>query len=435
MIEAQIINKVLETKSMEFIYSNNIDRTYFETFKEEFEFIEAHYMKYDTVPDKETFCNEFIEFEIFNVGENTQFLLDKIREQYAYNNVVPVIQKSAEMLQTDAIEAVSYLKTKIEPIMQQSTVIDGVNIIKNSKERWDEYIRRKELDGLLGISTGMEELDDLLHGWLPGEELVTIVGRTNEGKSWILLYFLMEAWKQGKRVLLYSGEMSELLCGYRFDTLFAHFSNRAMMKGEEELGSEVDSRTPEDYQKYLESLSSSEVPFIVITPKMLGNKRPTVQTMNLLIEKYNPDIVGIDQISLMEDYRKSNGDPARIQLAHISEDLFISSEKYKIPFLVDAQGNRKSVQKKKNDESIDKAPELDEISESDAIAQNSSRVISIKQTSAGLRMAIRKNRYGENNCDFLYFWDINTGRFKYIPQFNGETVDDISETNQAEDIF
>lgn len=433
MIELQIINKILKDKSLDITISNGIDSSYFSTYTEEFKYIEEHYGKYGVIPDRETFGAKYSEFDFINVGENERYLVEALREQNTYTKLVPVIQKSADMLQSDSIEAVNYLKNKIEPIIKTAVAISGVDIIKKSGERWEEYLRRKEVGGLLGISTGMKELDDLLHGWLPGEEVATIVGRTNEGKSWILLYFLMEAWKQGKKVLLYSGEMSELICGYRFDTLHKHFSNRGLMSGSEDLGME---QNDEDYGDYLEKLANDETPFIVVTPKMLGNKRPTVQTLNMLIEKYSPDIVGIDQISLMEDYRMQKGDPTRIQLAHISEDLFISSEKYKIPFLVDAQGNRKSVSKKKDTETIEKAPELDEISESDAIAQNSSRVISIKQTAAGLRMAIRKNRYGQNNVDFLYFWDINCGIFRYIPQFNGVTVDEeTEETNQDDDIF
>lgn len=436
MIELQIINKILKDNSLDMVVRNSLDVSYFPTFSDEFMYIQKHYGKYGTVPDRETFGNKFPEFDFLNVGENEQYLIETLREEHTFTELVPVIQKTADLLQKDANKAINYLKGEIEPILKNSVYAGGKNIIKYAEERWDEYIRRQEVGGLLGITTGMKELDDLLHGWLPGEELVSIVGRTNEGKSWILLFFLMCAWKEGKKVLLYSGEMSELVCGYRFDTLLKHFSNRGLMSGSKELGTPEIGGTPEDYQKYLKSLKDNEVPFIIITPKMLGNKQPTVQTLNMLIEKYNPDIVGVDQISLMSDYRKAKGDSVRIQYAHIAEDLYLSSEKYKIPFLLDVQGSRRSVQKKKSDNTIDKAPELDEIAESDAIGQNSSRVISIKQTASGLLLSVKKNRYGENNKDFLYFWDINYGMFKFIPQYNTQcNEDEEEELSQEEDIF
>ena len=52
--------------------------------------------------------------------------------------------------------------------------------------------------------------------------------------------------------------------------------------------------------------------------------------------------------------------------------------------------------------------------ESDGIAQNSSRVISLVQTKSGLSLKITKNRYGENNKKLLYVWDIDCGVFSYV---------------------
>ena len=128
-----------------------------------------------------------------------------------------------------------------------------------------------------------------------------------------------------------------------------------------------------------------------------------------LIEKYDPDIIGIDQFSLMADYR-SNRDPVRIQLTHIAEDLFHLSEKFGKPILADAQASRKA-----SDKDTPEAPELDEIGESDGIGQNSSRVITLVQAPSGLILSIKKNRYGLNNKNLSYCWDIDKGKFDYLP--------------------
>ena len=42
---------------------------------------------------------------------------------------------------------------------------------------------------------------------------------------------MVAAWKQGKRVGVYSGEMSEERIGYRIDTLINHFSNKELVRG------------------------------------------------------------------------------------------------------------------------------------------------------------------------------------------------------------
>lgn len=427
MVELQIINKILTENSLGLTVSRGITSDYFTTYRAEYDFILGHNEKYGQVPDALTMGSQFKDFDFVQVNEADQYLLEKLAEQYTFKMVVPIVQKSADMLQTDSIEAVRYLKSKIEPLLNIGKFGLGKNIIKTAMERWDEYIKRKSVNGLLGITTGMPEMDEILHGWLPGEELVTIVGRTNEGKSWIMIYFLVMAWKAGKKVLLYSGEMSSLIVGFRFDTLHENFSNSGMMNGGEQLGTSTDSRSEGDYQTYIDGLAKMDVPFIVVTPKDFGGRRPTVQDLNMLIEKYKPDIVGVDQLSLMEDHRQRKGDPNRILLSHITEDLFLSSEKYGIPILADAQANRKAAQSTKKDQGAENTPELDEIGEADAIGQNSSRVISIKQTSAGLKMAIKKNRYGINNREFLYFWDIDTGRFQFIHNSQYESAGEDEE--------
>ena len=168
-----------------------------------------------------------------------------------------------------------------------------------------------------------------------------------------------------------------------------------------------------DYTQYINDLENNKElpPYIVVTPVDFGGKMLTVSKLRALIKEYKPDIVGIDQISLMEDERRLKGDQTRTQYTHIAQDLFNMSTEFSIPIIVDAQANR-------NKADIDKPenPELADIGESDGIAQNSSRVISLVQTKAGLSLKITKNRYGENNKQLLYVWDIDNGIFSFVTE-------------------
>src|SRR5699024_2578928 len=111
--------------------------------------------------------------------------------------------------------------------------------------------------------------------------------------------------------------MYEKLIGFRFNTLYKNFSNSKLMAGSCALGA---GRTVDEYYDYLTHLSTNETPFYIVTPKHLGGNRLTVPKLNQLIEQYKPGIVGIDQISLMDDVRRQSGDPQRIQYSNISED-------------------------------------------------------------------------------------------------------------------
>lgn len=406
MIEAQIINRILKSKSLTIVRQNNIDSDYFISYNAEFKFIEAHYGKYGVVPDVETFLATFNDFDLIEVHESDQYLVETLQEQYIYSKMVPFVHKIAELVQVNAQDAVDFAKTNLEEISKLSARYRaGYDIVKNSDDRRNEYKYRLEVEGLLGISTGIEALDAITHGWLK-EDFVAIVGRTNEGKSWILLFFLVAAWKSGIPVLLYSGEMSKEVVGFRFDTLNEHVSNLALMRGQDKLGKDDDPKTPNDYYEYLNNLSTNETPFIVVTPKDIGGRRLTIPILHQLIEQYKPGIVGVDQLSLMDDYRAAKGEQTRMKYTHISEDLYLTSEKYGIPILTPVQANRDSAKEKKDSENT---PELHQINESDGIGQNATRVVSMKQLGVTLKLSIKKNRYGLNNQEIMTLWDIDKG--------------------------
>lgn len=191
---------------------------------------------------------------------------------------------------------------------------------------------------------------------------------------------------------------------YRNDTLGMNYTNSQLMRGTIADG---------DYTQYINDLETNKElpPYIVVTPVDFGGKMLTVSKLRALIKEYKPDIVGIDQISLMEDERRAKGDQTRTQYTHIAQDLFNMSTEFSIPIIVDAQANRN-----KADMAKPENPELADIGESDGIAQNSSRVISLVQTKAGLSLKITKNRYGENNKQLLYVWDIDNGIFSFVTE-------------------
>lgn len=407
MVQLQILNKILLEKNLDLVINNGLTKEYFNEYVDEYNFIVNHYDTYGNVPDDETMAEKFTDFEFIDVEETNKYLVETIKEEHLYNIMVPILNKSAELMQNDADQAIKYLLPKVSKVLETSQFKEGTDIMKNVDSRLEEYERRKTMKGMLGITTGLAELDDLFGGWLPGEELVCIIGRVNQGKSWILQYFLAKAWENKKKVLLYSGEMSEYQVGFRTDTLITHLSNSCLMRGT------LDKEDEEIYISELKRFKDFNTPFIVVTPKDLGNKKLTVSMLDNLIKKYDPDIIGIDQVSLMEDERRVKGTTRADELTHLTEDMFALSEKYKKPILVDCQANRKATIK--DDDGYYDTPELEDAKDSDGIVANSSRVITIAQTGAGLKLSIKKNRYGSNNRDFNYYWDIDKGKFDFLP--------------------
>ncbi len=423
MIELQVINKILLDGDLNFIRKNNITNDYFINFKTEFNFILNYYKKYGTVPTKETFIDNFPEFEFSSVRENEDYLRDKFKEEYLYNKSLPVLQKVSDLLKENSFEAFNYLKGKL-PELMLGLDTEAVDLIKQADLRKDSLNNRAVLEDKNSIKTGLKELDDTLFGWMHGEELVTVFARTGEGKTWLLVWFLVNAWKQGYRVGMYSGEMSSERIGYRFDTILKHFSNNDLIKGT--------IINLNEYNNYINDLKNSdEKPFYIITPYDLGG-RATVSQLESFIDTYHLDILGIDQYSLMKDERASRRNDTREELEHISSDLFELSIRKKIPIIALSQANRTGVRSEKDKGT----PEIESIYGSDAIAQNSTKIISFRQKGTGIELSIKKNRDGRVGDTFTYSWDLDKGYIIFIDENNEQAKEDIiNQYEDVEDVF
>ena len=423
MVDVQILSKVLDTGNIDIITYNGLNSDYFPNYIEEFRFIVDHYKQYNKVPDKETFLSQFPDFAIAKVAEADTYLLDKISEEYLYNKSVPVLKKVEELLKTDSRKAVTFLQQEL-PFLTSKLRLTAKDIVKDADYRIEELEKRK--DGKYFITTGFKELDNALMGWQRGEDLITIMGRTNDGKTWCLLKFLEEAWKAGYRVGLYSGEMSATQVGFRFDTIYNNFSNSILTKGTQDI---------EPYKKYINELKEKNS-FFVITPEDMGGSC-TVTKLEAFVQKYKLDILGVDQYSLMDDENYKQGQPLRTKYDNISKGLFLLSCKYHIPVLAAVQANRASVAKDKKNKS--EGPKLEHISEADAIAHNSSRVLAMRQNEGNLEFEIVKNRIGGRNGKYIYRWLIDTGKFEYVPTIANNDDEKIEEIRKQfrdkEDIF
>lgn len=430
MVVLQILNKIIKSSDMSLVINNNLTREMFLTYEDEFDYINNFYNKYGKVPDKETFLNEFREFQLLEVTESDRFLIDKINEEYLYYKTVPVIQQAAELLKSNSDEAVEYLLEEISNLSKiQKT--EGINIIQKSEIRFKEYEEKLKGKDTKYITTGFEELDNIFKGFAKGEELVVLFARIGQGKSWILNKMLSHSWEIGMNVGLISPEMSSTKIGYRFDTLIGHFNNSDLIWGKEQKG----------YSDYINNLKSKNNKFIVTIPQDF-NKKITVTKIKSFCQKNKIDILGIDGITYLTDERYKKGDNRTTMLTNISEDLMSLSIELGIPILVVVQSNRSGV----NKDNEDATPDLENIKDSDGIAANATKVIAIRQKTSDniIQLGVKKHRDGISGQTLLYQFDFNTGNFSYVPSQNdgveshkrNERIKQVKkEYKDSEDVF
>lgn len=164
MVVLQTINRIIQTSNFDLVIDNNLTKEMFLNYENEFEYIDNFYKQYGKVPDKETFLNEFPDFNLIDVSESEKYLIDKINEEYLYYKTVPVVQNVAEKLKSNSEEAVDYLLQEIPKLVNiQKT--NGEDIIQNAEKRLNEYELKVKGNDRQYITTGFEELDTIFKGF------------------------------------------------------------------------------------------------------------------------------------------------------------------------------------------------------------------------------------------------------------------------------
>lgn len=398
MIALQVLNKILSTQDGKILTEYALTSNHFAGYEQEYNFIKEHLDNFKKVPDKATFLNNFPDFELIDVKEDNEYLANSLKEEELYYRSAEVIQTAAEKLKSNANDAVNYLQNKLIEL-QPSEVIKGVDILKQSRLRFEEYKNKQNCTVPFYIKTGFKELDDIIGGWAKGEEFVVFFARTGMGKSWMLIKSMATAVEQGYNVGYISPEMSASKIGYRFDTVVSNFSNRDLVRGNAVNG----------YENYIDTLSEFPSKFLVTTPKDF-QRNITVSKLRAYCMNNDLDILAIDGITYLRDERRQRGDNKTTMLTNISEDLMSLSCDLKIPILTVVQSNREGVK-----QDSEGTPELENIRDSDGIAFNATKVISLKQNSGCLEMCVKKHRDGEFGGTLNYTWNIDKGEFRYMP--------------------
>lgn len=411
-VEIQAINQILQEKSLDIIYKEGVEPNYFLSNKEQIDFILNHKKEYGVVPSTQTFTTQYRDFPIFKVTESRKYLADKIIEATLFQKVVPIVNQFRDKMQKDSVDATDFIIQAISDVKQeiQTKQAIGVDIISSAKDRYEDYQQRCLKGGLLGITTGIAELDEATSGWLPEEHCV-LFARTNEGKSWIAELFAVNAWKSGKKVLYYAGEMSALMMGYRFDTLYKNVSNMSILRGNTDLDS--------TYKNYTDELSKNSG-LICITPQDFGNKKPKISQIKQVAKEHNVDLIILDQLSLLDDEKST--DNKTVRYSNISQDIKLAGVEMQIPWITVAQANREAEKDKKTREN---APLLHHVEYSDALVQDATRVISLKYAEGILTLSLKKNRFGGKNVDVMMKWDIDKGIIE--PMLDADRLEELGE--------
>ena len=185
--------------------------------------------------------------------------------------------------------------------------------------------------------------------------------------------------------------------GYRIDTLLGHMPNIAISRGE--------LLAMKEYKNYMDALPNLGYGNInVLTPAMIAGPA-TVSALQAFVERYNLDILFIDQYSLLEDDSKAK--VMHEKVANISKAIKNLQVLKEIPIIAVSQMNRT-----KNE---DGSQDTTQIGLSDRIGQDATCIIMLDKKDDIFTLNIVKARDGGDGRKLEYKVDLNRGEFTYMP--------------------
>ena len=276
-----------------------------------------------------TFQAQFPDITLVKVREPLTFLKEEINKNKQHIILLETFNKLKELGSEDVTDAWTYLANQCERVANLDST-QPLNLIKDAQERArqvQEYSRQAR------IPTGFDEIDKVMYGGFSTvEELVLLIARTNNGKSWVVTKMMETAQKNDFPVLYYSPEMQAGFLGTRFDTWRAHFQNSQLHQG----------KYNEQYYEYLKNLSEEETPAFILEDKDVPENEVNVDVLRKLVKAHKIKLLIIDGLSYMEDSRGKRGDSDYVKYKNLCADLFRLSKQFGCAVVVVMQANRES---------------------------------------------------------------------------------------------
>ena len=427
--QAQAISKILSSKDFSMVTLNNLDESFFFDYAAEFKFIRNHYDTYHKVPDVVTFLGAFPDFDYVDVAEPDSYIVSQLFTDYNTNVIATSYNKMKKLIEAGKNdEAQQYYLESLNKI-KQGGGMTCTDIIANTS-RYDRYLDRTANPTNYRLKTGFKELDQILGGIDRKEENMVIIARPGIGKTQVLLKMAAEASKQDLKVGIYEGEMTADKVGYRIDTFLKNIENTAINRGELYIKKE--------YEKYIKDLPNSGYGSIkVLTPTDVPSGIVTVDTLKAFIERYELDVLFVDQYDLLDDTSYTRAEFERV--GNIAKAIKKLQVEKKIPIISVSQMNRT----KSEDENGKKIQDTTQVAGSDKISRYATTIIALEQKKTEgtplteLTLNIIKARDGGDGNKLKYTTDFNMGTFKYIPTENDgiTTKEEFEELANSYNVF
>jgi replicative DNA helicase len=396
--EAKVISAVLNDKQVHVLLQANIDNL-LRTHNDVWEFIRNYFEHNSAVPPMNLVIDKFRDFQPVDGVGATKHHLEELQTEYLTDSLKDILRSAAGVVQQgEGNKALEDLITQTSELKKNTSAIRDIDVTDlESAIAYFENLKVQQAAGHVGIKTNLPGFDNYLpSGIMPGQ-LGVFLAYPGIGKSWMALYFAVQAWKQGKTPLVISLEMSETEVRNRVFTIMGEglWSHRKLSNGDVELDT-----LKAWHAKHLQGKPE----FHIISNDQGGEINPSV--LRGKIDQYKPDFVIVDYLQLMSPNQKSDNETVRMK--NLSRELKLMAIGEEVPIIAISSATPDDA----ND--LTSVPTLGQTSWSRQIAYDADWVIALgrAQNSDVIECAFRKNRNGFMG-DFLVQVDFDKGYYRY----------------------
>lgn len=396
--EAKVISAVLEDKQIHVLLQANVENL-LRTHTDIWNFIRRYAETNGTVPPVSLVVEKFRDFEPVKEIGATKHHLEELQAEYLSDSLKDILRNAASEIQSGSgTQALEQLITKTSELKKNTSAIRDIDAtdIESAIAYYENVQKQKEL-GHIGIKTGLPGFDNYLPaGIMPGQ-LGVFLAYPGIGKSWLALYFAVQAWKQGRVPLIVSLEMSETEVRNRVYTIMGEglWSHRKLSNGEVEL---------DMLKKWHAKDLANKPEFHIISNDSGGEVNPSV--LRGKIDQYKPDFVIVDYLQLMSPNQRSDNETVRMK--NLSRELKLMAISEEVPIIAISSATPDDVT------DLSGVPTLGQTAWSRQIAYDADWVMALGRATNSdiIECAFRKNRNGFMG-EFLVQVDFDKGYYRY----------------------
>ena len=396
--EAKLISAVLKDKQAHVLLQANVDNL-LRTHNDIWTFVRKYVEVNQTVPPVELVVEKFRDFTPVDGVGATKYHLEELQGEYMTDSLKDIIREAAADVQADkGIDALEAIISKTSELRKNTAAIRDIDATDlDSAVSYFENVKKQNELGISGIKTGLPGFDNYLPaGIMPGQ-LGVMLAYPGIGKSWLSLYFAVQAWRQGKSPMVISLEMSETEVRNRVFTIMGDglWSHRKLSAGLIEI---------EDLKHWHEKNLQGKPEFHIISNDSGGDVTPSV--LRGKIDQYRPDFIIVDYLQLMSPNQKADNETVRMK--NLSRELKLMAISEEIPIVAISSATPDDVNK------LDTVPTLGQTAWSRQIAYDADWVLALGRSSNSdiIECVFRKNRNGFMG-EFLVQADFDKGYYKY----------------------